>query len=74
MKAPISWLKDMVSIEISAEELAHKMTMAGLEAEKIERIGAEWEADKVLVGEVLNVTQHPDADRLVLAEVHKPIT
>ncbi|MCO5217810.1 MAG: phenylalanine--tRNA ligase subunit beta [Thermomicrobiales bacterium] len=69
MKAPISWLKDMVSIEISAEELAHKMTMAGLEAEKIERIGAEWEADKVLVGEVLNVTQHPDADRLVLAEV-----
>ncbi len=69
MKAPISWLKDMVSIEISAEELAHRMTMAGLEAEKIERLGAEWETDKVLVGEVLNVTQHPDADRLVLAEV-----
>lgn len=69
MKAPISWLKDMVSIEISAEKLAQKMTMAGLEAEKIEKIGAEWDADKVLIGEVVNVTQHPDADRLVLAEV-----
>jgi phenylalanyl-tRNA synthetase beta chain len=57
----------MVSIEISAEELAQRMTMAGLEAEKIEHIGAEW--DKVYVAEVLNVTQHPDADRLVLADV-----
>ena len=67
MKAPLSWLKDMVSIDISAEELAHRMTMAGLEAEKIEHLGAEW--DKVYVAEVLDVTQHPDADRLVLADV-----
>ncbi len=43
------------------------MTMAGLEAEKLTQIGAEW--DKVFVGEVLSVTQHPDADRLVLADV-----
>lgn len=67
MKAPISWLKDMVSIDISPEELAERMTMAGLEAENIEHIGAEW--DKVYVGEVMEVTQHPDADRLVLADV-----
>ncbi|MCA9833583.1 MAG: phenylalanine--tRNA ligase subunit beta [Thermomicrobiales bacterium] len=68
MKAPLSWLKDMVSIEITAEELAARMTMAGLEAEKIEHLGAEW-GDKVYVAEVLNVTQHPDADRLVLADI-----
>lgn len=68
MKAPLSWLKDMVSITITAEELAAKMTMAGLEAEKLEQLGAEW-GDKVYVAEVLNVTQHPDADRLVLADV-----
>lgn len=67
MKAPISWLKDLVSIDINAEELAQRMTMAGLEAEKIEHIGAEW--DKVFVAEVIDVTQHPDADRLVLADV-----
>ena len=67
MKAPLSWLKDMVNIDISAEELAERMTMAGLEAEKIEHLGAEW--DKVYVAEVMDVTQHPDADRLVLADV-----
>lgn len=67
MKAPISWLKDMVNIEVSAEQLADRMTMAGLEVEKIEHIGAEW--DKVYVGEVMEITQHPDADRLVLADV-----
>ena len=67
MKAPISWLKDMVSIDVSAEELSDRMTMAGLEAEKTEHIGAEW--DKVYVAEVMDVTQHPDADRLVLADV-----
>lgn len=63
----MSWLKDMVRIDLSAEELARRMTMAGLEAEKIEHIGAEW--DKVFVGEVMAVSQHPDADRLVLADV-----
>lgn len=57
----------MVAIDISAEDLAQRMTMAGLEAEKIEHIGAEW--DKVYVAEVMNLTQHPDADRLVLADV-----
>jgi phenylalanyl-tRNA synthetase beta chain len=67
MKAPISWLKEMVSIDVSAEELAERMTMAGLEAEKIAHIGAEW--DKVYVAEVMEVTQHPEADRLVLADV-----
>lgn len=68
MKAPMSWLQDMVSITTTAEELAHKMTMAGLEAEKIEHLGAEW-GDKVFVAEVTAVSQHPDADRLVLATV-----
>lgn len=67
MKAPISWLKDMVSIDVGAEELAERMTMAGMEAEQIHHIGSEW--DRVYVGEVMDVTQHPDADRLVLADV-----
>ena len=67
MKAPLSWLKDMVSIEISAEDLAARMTMAGLEAEKIVYVGSEW--DKVYVGEVMDVTRHADAVRLVLADV-----
>ncbi len=67
MKVPFRWLKQYVDIDISPEELARRMTMAGLEAENIEYIGDSW--DKVYVAEVLDVSQHPDADRLVLADV-----
>jgi phenylalanyl-tRNA synthetase beta chain len=67
MNIPYRWLTDMVDIDLSPRELAARMTMAGLEAENIHEIGAEW--DKVYVAEVLSVTQHPDADRLVLADV-----
>ena len=42
MKVPISWLKDYVDIDgIPIEELAHKLTMAGLEVEEIHFIGLE---------------------------------
>lgn len=67
MNVPYRWLRDLVDVDLPAEALAERMTMAGLEAEKIQHIGAEW--DKVYVAEVVKVTQHPDADRLVLAEV-----
>jgi phenylalanyl-tRNA synthetase beta chain len=67
MKVPLSWLNDFVETGLSPEELAYRLTMAGLEAEKITRIGAEWEG--VFVGHVDRVAPHPDADRLVLATV-----
>lgn len=67
MNVPYRWLRDLVDVDLPAEQLAARMTMAGLEAEKIDQIGAEW--DKVYVAEVVKVTQHPDADRLVLADV-----
>lgn len=67
MKVPIRWLREYVDIDITPEALAERMTMAGLEAEKIEHIGDSW--DNVYVGLVRSVTQHPDADRLVLADV-----
>lgn len=74
MRVPLSWLKELVDITIPVEELAEKLTRAGLECEEIERIGiagAElpWEADKVVIGNILEVRQHPNADRLVLADV-----
>lgn len=67
MNVPYRWLKQYVETDLAPEELAHRLTMAGLEAELLTRIGAEW--DKVYVGEVVSVTPHPDADRLVLADV-----
>ena len=39
MKVPISWLKDFVEIDIPIEELAHRLTMAGLEIEEIRYVG-----------------------------------
>ncbi len=67
MKVPLRWLQDFVDIDISPEELGHRLTMAGIEAETIEYLGAGW--DNVFVGMVQRVTPHPDADRLVLADV-----
>lgn len=67
MNVPYRWLNDLVDTGLSAPELAHELTMAGLEAERIFHIGDTW--DKVFVGEVMDLSQHPDADRLVLADV-----
>ncbi len=39
MKAPLSWLKDFVDIDLPIPELAHRMTMAGLEVEEIRFVG-----------------------------------
>jgi phenylalanyl-tRNA synthetase beta chain len=67
MKVPMRWLSDYVETGLKPKDLAHRMTMAGLEAEKIEEIGAQW--DKIYVGYVTKVEKHPNADRLSLAEV-----
>ena len=50
------------------------MTLAGLEVAEVEKIGVEgaelpWDADKIVIGNILEVKQHPNADRLVLADV-----
>jgi phenylalanyl-tRNA synthetase beta chain len=67
MKVPMRWLREFVDTGLSATELAHRLTMAGLEAEKVETIGDGWQ--NVFVGHVDSVERHPDADRLVLATV-----
>ncbi|MFM8594061.1 MAG: phenylalanine--tRNA ligase beta subunit-related protein, partial [Chloroflexota bacterium] len=67
MKVPYSWLTDLVDPGMPLKDLTHRLTMAGLEAEKLEIIGELWE--NVYVGDVRQVERHPDADRLVLATV-----
>lgn len=67
MKVPLKWLKDYVDIEISNEELADKLTLAGLEVSAIEVVGGSWE--KIVVGKILEINPHPNADRLRLATV-----
>ena len=69
MKVPLSWLKDYVDITVPVEELAERLTLAGLEVANIEQVGAEWDRDTIFVGEILEIKPHPNADRLVLAVV-----
>ena len=69
MLVPLSWLKNYVPITDTPEDLAHKLTMAGVEIGDVEEIGAGWDREKVMVGQVLSVARHPNADRLTLPTV-----
>lgn len=67
MKVPVSWLKAYVDFDDSIQGLADKLTFSGVEVEGIETIGGEFPG--VVVGEVLAVERHPNADRLTLCRV-----
>ncbi|MDA1348239.1 MAG: phenylalanine--tRNA ligase subunit beta [Chloroflexi bacterium] len=68
MKVPLSWLRRYVPIDLLPGELAHKLTMAGTEVGGVAVTG-NWDREKVLVGLVLKVDPHPNADRLRLPTV-----
>lgn len=86
MKAPLSWLKEYVDLDgKSLEEIGQTLTMIGLEVEEIllvglpkpegERLqnkyaGLPWDKEKFVVAEVLEVNQHPNADKLTLCELN----
>ncbi len=66
MKVSLNWLKDYVEIRMDPKELAHLLTMAGLEVEGATPIGEGF--DKVVVAEILSIRKHPNADRLSLVD------
>ena len=67
MRVPLEWLREYVSFDLSPRELADELTMRGMEVGAIETSGAEW--TDVVVGRVLEVSHHPNADTLWLARV-----
>lgn len=67
MKASISWLKSLCPTDLSIDDIIRRLTMAGLEVDGVEPAAKPW--THVVVGEVLSVTQHPDADKLNVCEV-----
>jgi phenylalanyl-tRNA synthetase beta chain len=69
MKVPISWLKDYVGLAVPLEELVERLTLAGLEVAAVEQVGDWWDRERIVVGEVTEVGDHPNADRLVLVDV-----
>ncbi len=67
MKFSEKWLRDWVDPSLDTEELAHRLTMIGHEVDALEPQGLGL--DGVIVGEVLDVQQHPNADRLSVCQV-----
>lgn len=67
MLVPLKWLGEFVDHGLSPEELAHALTMGGLEIDAVEH-RFTW-AGKVITAKVLEVEPHPDADKLRLALV-----
>ena len=68
MKASFKWLKDYIDITLAPKELAEKLTMAGMEVKGIQTVGGTW--DNVVIGEVIALNPHPNADRLKLPTVN----
>src|SRR5215831_4966103 len=69
MLVPLSWLKEYVDLVTSTPALAERITLAGMEVEGIERTGDWWDAEKIVIGQILAVKKHPNADRLTLVDV-----
>lgn len=61
------WLYSWVNPQLSSEQLAHTLTMAGLEVEKTELAAPPFTG--VVVAEVKSVQKHPDADRLNITQI-----
>ncbi|AQA19414.1 phenylalanine--tRNA ligase subunit beta [Halioglobus japonicus] len=62
------WLREWVSPAINTEDLAHQITMAGLEVDAIDPVAGDFSG--VVVAEIISAEQHPDADKLRVCEVN----
>ena len=68
MKFSESWLREWVSPAINSDDLSHQITMAGLEVDGVEPVAGEFTG--IVVGEVVECGQHPDADKLQVTKVN----
>jgi len=68
MKISLEWLKELVDVSVPAEELAHRLTMAGLPVDEIIRESERF--PKVVVGDVVERIKHPNADALSVCKVN----
>jgi phenylalanyl-tRNA synthetase beta chain len=67
MKLSENWLREFVNPKLTTDELVEQLTMAGLEVDGVTPVASEF--SKVVVGELLEVNPHPDADKLVVCKV-----
>jgi phenylalanyl-tRNA synthetase beta chain len=84
MKVPLSWLGEYVGMNLPVAQLVERLTLAGLEVAAVRVLGCAipeglhikpedqgpiWDRDKIIIGRVLSVEKHPDADRLTLPTI-----
>ena len=67
MKASREWLEEFSNIDVTTLELADKLTMTGSKVETVEQRGNDIK--NVVVGKILEIKKHPDADKLVVTKV-----
>lgn len=67
MRVPVEWLRSLALTNAPTDEIAERLTDAGFEVETVHRTGESW--DGVIVGEVVAIAEHPNADRLNLPTV-----
>ena len=67
MQFPESWLREFCNPPLSTQQLADTLTMAGLEVEALESVAPPFTG--IVVGEIMDTVQHPNADRLRVCQV-----
>src|SRR3546814_2640184 len=67
MQFPESWLRPLVNPAIATDELAHRLTMAGLEVEETAPVAPPFTG--VVVARITAIAPHPDADKLRVCQV-----
>lgn len=67
MLVSTKWLKDYVDIDVPVDEFSDKMILSGSNIETVEEMGADF--TKIMVGKILMIEKHPDADKLVVCSL-----
>ena len=68
MNTPLSWIKAYVpDLDVTAQEYTDAMTLSGTKVEGFEKLDADLE--NIIVGKILKIEKHPDADKLVICQV-----
>ena len=72
MRAPLSWLREYVTVDATVDQIAHRLAISALEVERVIDVGVpdvDGNLGRFLVGRVLEVDAHPNADRLRVCQV-----
>lgn len=64
-----SWLREWVSPKLTTEQLAQKLTLAGLQVDSIEAAGPVLDNKRIVVGQIVSVERHPNATKLQVCAV-----